>query len=69
MEKSVEGVVMLLLSLNLVGGKQQFTQNFAHEEVVDTDVVGWLVQVVLDADQFELSPHTFAIVKDVKGFQ
>ena len=42
--------------------------HFSHEEVVYHDVVGWVVKFVLDSDQFELSAHQLAVIKEVHCF-
>ena len=62
-----EGIVVLLPALGFVDGELQFALDPPHEEVVDHDVVGGVVEFVLDPDQFELSLHGLAVVEQVHG--
>ena len=66
-----EGVVALLLPRWLLNGQLQLALDLSHEEIVDNDVVGRLVQFVLDPDQFELALHALAIfvIQSVHSFQ
>ena len=62
-----EGVVVLFPALGLVDGELQLALDPPHEEVVDHDVVGGVVEFVLDPDQLELALHGLAVVEQVHG--
>jgi hypothetical protein len=64
-----EDIVILLFSLDLLDGKLKFALNFAHKQIVYDDVISWIVEFVLDSDQFELSFHGWTVVKEVHGLK
>ena len=66
-DEVAEGVVVLLPALGLVDGELKFALDPAHEEVVDHDVVGGVVELVLDPDQLKLALHGLAVVEQVHG--
>ena len=64
-----ESVVVLLLALSFLNRKLQLALHLTHEEVVDHDVIGRIIQFVLDSDQFELVYHQITIVKQIHCFK
>ena len=63
--KVTESEVALLLSPRLLGGQLELALHLPHEHVVDDDVAGRSVQLVLDPYQSELVPHALLAVQEV----
>ena len=64
-----EGVIAFLLSFGLLNGELEFALNFPHEEVVDHNVVGRIVQFVLDSDQSEFALHALILIEKIDRLQ
>lgn len=61
-EEVAEGEVVFFLAGYLLDGELELALDSAHEEVVDDDVVGGGVQLVLYSHKFEGVPQTLAVV-------
>jgi hypothetical protein len=64
-----EDVVVLLLAFGLLDGQLQLTDHFPHEHEVHHNVVGWVLQLVFDADQPKLVSHCVVLVENVHSFE
>lgn len=64
-----ENIVVLFLSLRLLDRELQLTLHPPHEQVVYHDVVGRVVQLVLDPHQLKLPLHLLAVVQHVHRLQ
>ena len=68
-KKWLEGIVIFLFSFWLLNGELQLARNLSHEEVVDDDITGRVIQFVFDPGQFELSLHALVLVEEVHSFE
>lgn len=68
-DKVTEGIVVFLFSFGLLNGQLQLTLDFSHEEIVDHDVVGRVIQLVFDPDQLELPLHRLTLIEKVERFK
>lgn len=60
-----EHIVVLFFVLGFLDGQLQFALHFPHKQVVYHNVVGTLLQLVLDPHQLELPPHLLATVQQI----
>lgn len=67
--KVTEGVVVLRFTLRLLDGQLQLALHSAHEKIVHHDVVGRVVEFVLNPHQLELPLHGFAVIEQIHGFE
>ena len=68
-DKMAECIIAFLLSFRLLNGELEFALNFPHEEVVDHNVVGRIVQFVLDSDQSEFALHALILIEKIDRLQ
>jgi hypothetical protein len=61
--KMAENIIVLLLSFGFLNGELQLALYLPHEEIVDHDVVSWIVQLVLDSYQFEFTTHALTVIQ------
>jgi hypothetical protein len=68
-DKMAESIVVFFLALDLLDGQLQLALHFPHKEIVNHDVIGRLIQLVLDPHQLELTMHRVAAVKQIHSFE
>ena len=60
-----EYIVVFLFSFSLLNWKLQLALNFPHKQIVNDNIVGWIVQFIFNSDEFELAPHSLTAIKHV----
>lgn len=62
-------IVLLFFAFGFLDGELEFALNFAHKEIIDDDVVGRVVQFVLDPYQPKLILHLLVVVQDIHSLE
>ena len=60
-----EDIVVFLFSLGFLDGKLQLALYFPHKQIVNDNIVGWIVQFIFYSDQSELASHSLTTIKHV----
>jgi hypothetical protein len=63
-----EHIVALLFTLTFLNGKLHFALNLSHEKVVDHDVVGGVIELILDPYQLKDPIHLMTTIQHIHSF-
>ena len=68
-DKVTKSIVIFFLALHILNRKLKLTFYFSHKNIVDHDVVGRVIQFVLDPDNPETVVHERTTIHEVHSLQ
>lgn len=64
-----EGEIILLFAFGFLNGQLKLALNFTHKEIIDDDIICWLIQFIFDTNKFKLFSHVLTLIEDIKCFK